>query len=319
MPPVDVVTSNPPGSGYVEVGGTSIITPTQFVWNVGDSVQLFASQYVSGGTGIRYVFQNWSDGGAISHTIQAPPTETTYQANYQQQDRLIISEPNASDGTTNPPPAPYWYNNGQSVNIISVPTPGYQLDNWVVDGASAGNNTQLTLSMASPHNISAVFEPEPVLSLSVETGGNVEVSSPTINSGTPVIVAGGTSRSFSVPTGTTVTLTAIATNSYLFSNWTGLSTVSSNALSLRITADIPITANFQLQVVSTSTQTSTFRSTQTSSVNLPTSSQGGAQGGSNQQSSSSPVNWSELVILFAAAVLGGAIVTAAIIVTRGRK
>jgi len=246
MPPVTTVTSNPTGSGYVVVSGKPVITPAQFVWNVGDSVQLYASQFVPSGTGIQYVFLNWSDGGAISHNILAPSTTTTYQANYQKQDRLIISEQNPSQGTTNPPPGSYWYNDGQAVTIVSMPSPGYQLDNWVLDGANAGNKTQFSFSMSSPHNLTAIYELEPVLSLSVQTGGSVTITSPAINGGTPVIVAGGTSQSFPVPTGTTVTVTATATTSYQFVNWTGLSTQTSNTLSLRIVANIPLTANFVL-------------------------------------------------------------------------
>jgi hypothetical protein len=250
MPPTTIVTSNPAGPGYVSVDGASIITPQKFVWNIGDSHLLTATQFVPGNTGVRYNFVSWSDGGATSHDIQAPSSAENYTADYQEQNRLIIAP--ITNGSTDPPPSTYWYSTGQSVVVKALPAPGYQLDNWVLDGANAGNNPSIQFTMDVPHNLTAVFESEPVLDVSVGNGGSVIVVSPNINNGIPVAVSSGSRESFSVETGTNVTLTAAPTNSFAFGNWTGTYFQTINPYTFAVTANIQEQANFHSLAASTS-------------------------------------------------------------------
>jgi hypothetical protein len=77
------VTSSPTGSGYITVNGsygcagTYSITPHTFYTTVGSSINLAANSIVSGKT-----FANWSDGGAMSHTITVPSSNPIYVATY---------------------------------------------------------------------------------------------------------------------------------------------------------------------------------------------------------------------------------------------
>ena len=76
------VTSSPTGTGFVTANGVAgyagsySIAPYTFYAAVGSSVTLVANT-VSG-----YTFNNWSDGGAQSHTITVPSSYQTYTATY---------------------------------------------------------------------------------------------------------------------------------------------------------------------------------------------------------------------------------------------
>jgi len=62
---------------------TALAAPfsTTVVVGSNNSVSAPSPQMVNGST---YSFASWSDGGAQSHTIVAPATNTTYTANYNQ-------------------------------------------------------------------------------------------------------------------------------------------------------------------------------------------------------------------------------------------
>ncbi|QQG49465.1 MAG: hypothetical protein HY247_03970 [archaeon] len=61
----------------------------------------------------------------------------------------------------------------------------------------------------------------PVVQVSSIHGGTVEVYSSAINRGIPVMVSDGVTRSFAVPEGSKVILSAIPNPGYHFGNWTG--------------------------------------------------------------------------------------------------
>jgi glucose/arabinose dehydrogenase len=72
--------TSPPGL-QVTLDGTPITTPTDVASVVGMTRQLGAvSPQTSGGN--NYEFSAWSDGGAASHSINTPSTNTTYTATY---------------------------------------------------------------------------------------------------------------------------------------------------------------------------------------------------------------------------------------------
>jgi glucose/arabinose dehydrogenase len=78
-------TTNPADAGLMlAVNATALAAPfsTTVVIGSNNSVSAPSPQTVSGST---YDFASWSDGGAQSHTIIAPATNTTYTANYQKQ------------------------------------------------------------------------------------------------------------------------------------------------------------------------------------------------------------------------------------------
>jgi len=102
------VTTNPGGLSLT-VDGQSYTAPQSFSWTSGSSHTLAVSSPQNSTTGTLYAWANWSDGGAISHTITAM-TATTYTANF-----------NPTSTTTTPPPA------------SSTPTGGTLAAYWKLD------------------------------------------------------------------------------------------------------------------------------------------------------------------------------------------
>src|SRR4030095_7844792 len=80
--PVQVtVQTNPAGRAFT-VDGTPYTAAQSFSWQPGSSHTIATTSPQNGGTGIRYVWSSWSDGGAISHTV-APTTNKTYTATFR--------------------------------------------------------------------------------------------------------------------------------------------------------------------------------------------------------------------------------------------
>jgi glucose/arabinose dehydrogenase len=83
------VNSNIPGLG-INVDGQPAPLPDQVLGVAGITRSLSAplSEVVNGTT---YVFESWSDGGAATHNINFPLTNTTYTATYHQEDVTYLS------------------------------------------------------------------------------------------------------------------------------------------------------------------------------------------------------------------------------------
>ena len=80
--PVQVtVQTNPTGLSF-SVDGSSLYCGPNLFMDPGSSHTIATTSPQSGGTGVRYVWKNWSGGGAISHTV-APTTNETYTANFR--------------------------------------------------------------------------------------------------------------------------------------------------------------------------------------------------------------------------------------------
>src|SRR5438874_9020738 len=102
------------------VDGTSYTATQTFSWPPGSSHTIATTSPQSGGTGIQYVRNSWSDGGAMSHTV-APTTNKTYTANFNTQYFLTMAA--GIGGTITP--ASGWKASGSSVKIIATPQTGY--------------------------------------------------------------------------------------------------------------------------------------------------------------------------------------------------
>jgi len=166
-PTVEVaVTSSIEGSGFAEVDGTPITTPETFQWPYGSSHLLNAKSPVSVADGVRYVWVSWSDGGGQTHTITVPPSPVTFTATYKTQNRLIVSVNDTTKGTTSPSTGIYWYDSGQAVQVTANPNPGYVLDEWMLDGESAGSDNPISVGMVEPHDLLAKFS-RPSISVTI--------------------------------------------------------------------------------------------------------------------------------------------------------
>ena len=121
------VQTSPAGLAFT-VDGTTYSSTQTFSWVPGSSHTIATTSPQSGGTGVQYVWMNWSGGGAISHTV-TPATNTTYTATFRTQYYLTMVC--GTGGTVTP--ASGWKNSGATVSINAQPT----------------NNTQASYSFTS--------------------------------------------------------------------------------------------------------------------------------------------------------------------------
>jgi uncharacterized repeat protein (TIGR02543 family) len=145
--------TNPAGLSYT-VDGTTFNSGHVFSWPAGSSHTIATTSPQSGGSGVQYVWQKWSDNGAISHTI-APTTSTTYTATFTTQYYLTM---NAGTGGT-VTPASGWKNKGAHVAIRATASNGYHFSGWTGsgNGSYSGPNNPASVTMNGPITETASF------------------------------------------------------------------------------------------------------------------------------------------------------------------
>ena len=145
--PVQVtVQTNPAGRSF-SVDGTTYTSVQTFSWDPGSSHTIATTSPQSGGTGVRYVWGNWSGGGAISHAV-LPTTNKVYTANFSTQYYLTMGH--NTGGTVSP--ASSWRGRGTAVSITATPATGYHFSNWTGTGTGfySGTNNPASITMNGP-------------------------------------------------------------------------------------------------------------------------------------------------------------------------
>src|SRR5436305_749097 len=115
-PTIQVTVQTNPGGLAFSVDGTTYNSARTFSWVSGSSHTIATTSPQNGATGVRYVWMNWTGGGAISHTV-APTTNKTYTANFRTQYYLTMTH--GTGGTVRPTSG--WRNSGSVVSISAVP------------------------------------------------------------------------------------------------------------------------------------------------------------------------------------------------------
>jgi regulation of enolase protein 1 (concanavalin A-like superfamily) len=147
------VQTNPAGLTFT-ADGTTYSSPHTFSWTPGSNHTIAATSPQSAGAGVRYVWNNWSGGGAISHTV-APTTKTTYTANFGTQYFLTTSQ--GTGGTVSPNSG--WKGKGTVVSITATPAAGYNFSGWTGSGTGSytGINNPASITMSGPIAEAATF------------------------------------------------------------------------------------------------------------------------------------------------------------------
>jgi hypothetical protein len=147
------VQTNPAGLSF-SVDGTSYSSAQTFSWVPGSSHTIATTSPQNGATGVRYVWSNWTGGGAISHTV-APTTNKIYTANFNTQYFLTMSH--GTGGSVSP--ASGWKASGTAVSITATPGTGYHFTNWTGSGTGSysGPNNPASITMGGPITENATF------------------------------------------------------------------------------------------------------------------------------------------------------------------
>jgi uncharacterized repeat protein (TIGR02543 family) len=221
------VTTNPSGL-EITVDGNKLTAPQAFTWTPGSSHSISVTTPQNEIAGTRYAYSSWSDGGAQTHTITVPSSNTTYTANFTTQYTLTSSVGSSGGGTVSPS-GTNWYNSSQSVTVTATANAGYSFSGW--SGDLSGTTNPTSVKMNGPRIVTANFtQNQYTLTVNVSPSG---AGSVTVDLDKPTYVYG-----------EKVTLTATANAGYNFSSWSGSVTGTTNPVTITINGDKTVTANF---------------------------------------------------------------------------
>jgi len=239
QPAVQHVITSAPAGRSLTVDGAPCIAPCTFQWTAGTQHTIATTTPQAGGTGTQYLFANWSDGGAISHSITASSSSATYTANFTTQYYLTTAASPPAGGTISPASA--CYNSGAVVSVSATTNAGYQFSGFT--GDLSGTTTPQNLTMNAPKSVTANF-----------TGSTVQHVITSVPAGRSLTVDGAPCTSpctFQWTAGTQHTIATTSPQSggtgiqYVFVSWS-----DGGAISHSITASsspATYTANFTTQ------------------------------------------------------------------------
>ena len=147
------VQTSPSGRSFT-VDGTTFTSAQTFTWTPGSSHTISTTSPQDGTAGTRFSWSNWSDGGAISHSV-SPTSNTTFTANFTTQHFLTMNA--GAGGTVSPPSG--WFNSGQVVSISASPSSGFSFSGWTGSGSGSftGSSNPANVTMNGPITETANF------------------------------------------------------------------------------------------------------------------------------------------------------------------
>jgi Divergent InlB B-repeat domain/Beta-galactosidase len=240
---VQVTVQTTPGGLAFSVDGTTYSSTQSFSWQAASSHTMATTSPQSGGTGIRYVWSNWSGGGAISRTV-APTTNKTYTAIFTKQYYLTMSH--GTGGTVTPSNG--WRTSGAVVSISATPisnsSVSYNFSDWTGSGTGSysGSNNPASITMNGPITETASFTQNPVqVTVQTNTGGlSFSVDGTTYTAAQTFSWAPGSSHTIA----TTSPQNGDTGVRYVWGNWSGGSAISHTVTPAKNTT---YTANFTKQ------------------------------------------------------------------------
>ncbi len=151
---VQVTVSATPAGASFTADGTTYTSAQTLTWTLGTSHTLSTTSPQAGATGVRYVFNNWSDAGAISHNVTASAGTTSYTTAFDTQYQLTTAASPAAGGTVLP--ASGFFAAGAVVPISATANAGYSFTNWTGAVASP-SSASTTVTMTGPQTVTANF------------------------------------------------------------------------------------------------------------------------------------------------------------------
>ncbi|HLJ48609.1 MAG TPA: FG-GAP-like repeat-containing protein [Bryobacteraceae bacterium] len=148
------IQTSPAGLQFSVDNGSPLTAP-QVLTLSGGQHTIAVAQLQTGPSGTQYMFTNWSDDGAATHTITVTSAAATYLALFKTQFQLSISASPANGGTVSPSSGGY-YDQGTAVPITATPAAGYQFTSWT-GPVGASTNPATTVTMSQPRTVIANF------------------------------------------------------------------------------------------------------------------------------------------------------------------
>ncbi len=230
---VEVLIQTEPSGREFLVNGTPYTSAHTFTWIGTNQYTLSVNSPQSGGTGLRYSFDSWSDGGNQSHIYTVTNEDDTVTVYFERQYLLTAT---SAHGTVS---GGSWYAEGAeatfSVTPLIVsggPTTRYVFAGWVGSGSGSytGTDGAHTVTMNNAITETAQWTTQQSLTLNTyvqPTGtGSVAV--------TPSVLF----------PNTLVTLIATPAAGYTFDHWAGAVTGTNSTTSFTIQTNSSVTAYF---------------------------------------------------------------------------
>jgi len=161
---------------------------TQFTDVSSGTHTLSLQNVVSGGAGVQYVFEQWSDGGTQNPRTIDVSSDVTFNARYETQYYLTMQVNPSGGGSTSPQSG--WQDSGDVLSISANPASGYTFSSWTGSGSGSytGTSNPASVTMNGLITETANFQESP-LSVSVnpnsgtvspggETTATVSISGP---------------------------------------------------------------------------------------------------------------------------------------------
>ncbi|MDQ6700158.1 MAG: hypothetical protein M3Z36_08225, partial [Acidobacteriota bacterium] len=207
------VTNNPAGLTF-SINGTNY-TGSQTL-NLAPGTVITLNAPTLQGTGTRYRFQNWSDGGTQSHTVTVGASAITITANFTTEYLLTVAPSPAAGGTVSVSPASPtsdgYYPSGTTTTVTATANQGYSFSNY--SGDLSGSTNPATLTMNSPKNVTANFSALTGITITTNPAGlNFTVNGNTYSTAQTLNVAPGTMVAIGAPG-----IQGLGTR-YRFANW----------------------------------------------------------------------------------------------------
>ena len=151
------ITTNPAGLSII-VDDTTYTSPKSFNWTTGAQHQINTTS-PQGNSNTRYIWSNWSDGGAITHTITVSDIASTYTANFNTEHYLTISSNPSGGGIVTPQSG--WHIANEKIQIEATNNSGYYFTGWIGSGLGSytGTNNPDSITMQNPISEIANFSP----------------------------------------------------------------------------------------------------------------------------------------------------------------
>jgi len=125
-----------------------------FSWRSGSHHTIAVTSPQSAGTGVRYKWAWWSDGGRASHIV-TPTQNTTYTATFATQYYLTMTASVGGSVT----PSSGWRRKGKTISISGTPGNGYFFNRWTGNGSGSfsGTSASASVMMKGPITETASF------------------------------------------------------------------------------------------------------------------------------------------------------------------
>ncbi len=210
-------------TSYASWSGTSMATPhVAGAWAIIKQMAPNAS--------VSEIFQALDDTGTMIQTTCYNSNKSKPRINIDKAINLFgysLTISAGIGGTTDPSPGTYSYNTGEKVTITAVSNENYRFAYW--SGDASGANNPITVTMDSNKSIKANFIRQYNLTINTNEGGTTNPPPGT----------------YSYDKGKKVTLTAIAYENYVFSNWSGAVSRTNNPTTITMNMNKSMTATFR--------------------------------------------------------------------------